>query len=181
MAWPYHFIDLGDEQKLQRRELMDRYALYAQLSALIPILGYQIYRLGVWIYTERLDSKVSFSEDPSSVPLKRQGNKTSGVVVQTWRSVLWWLEDEVAAGCGLIGHWIAASCWTSWLLFLCIHKTGDGKCWSPLFWANSCLFYTSLSLDEGSTKAFVVSFRFHTCLLQIAFFSLMSLEYIFFS
>ena len=132
MARPYHFIDLGDEQKLQRRELMDRYGLYAQLSALIPILGYQIYRLGVWIYTERLDSKVSFSEDPSSVPLKRQGDKTSGVI-QRWRSVLWWLEDEVAPGWGSIIHWIAAGCWTSWLLFLCIHKTGDGKCWSLSF------------------------------------------------
>jgi hypothetical protein len=113
MAWPYYFIDLGDEQKLQRRELLDRYGLYAQLSALIPILGYQLYRLGAWIYTEKLNSKVVFSEDPSPVPSKRRGDKTSGIVVQTWRSVLWWLEDEVAPGWGLIGHWIAASCWTS--------------------------------------------------------------------
>jgi hypothetical protein len=132
MAWPYHFIDLDDEQKLQRRELLDRYGLYAQLSALIPILGYQLYKFGAWIYTEKLCSKVVVSEDPTSVSSKR-GDKTSGVVVQTWRSVLWWLEDEVAPGWGLIGHWIAAGCWTSWLLFLCIHKTGDGKCWIPLY------------------------------------------------
>jgi hypothetical protein len=167
MAWPYHPIDIGDEQKLQRRELLDRYGLYAQLSALIPILGYQLYRLGAWVYTERLKSTISYSEVPSSVSLRRQTHKTSGVIVQTWRLVIWWLEDEVAPGWGLIGHWIAAGCWTSWLLFFCIHQTGDGKCWITLFWANSCVFYTSLSLGEGSTRDFVVSFRFHTCLSTI--------------
>jgi hypothetical protein len=127
MAWPYHLIELGDEQRLQRRELLDRYGLYAQLSALIPILGYQLYRLGAWVYTERLKSKITCSEVPASLSLKRQSHKTSGVV-QTWRSMLWWLEDEVAPGWGLIGNWIAAGCWVSWLFFLCIHKTGDGKC-----------------------------------------------------
>jgi hypothetical protein len=172
MAWPYHLINLGDEQRLHRRELLDQYGLYAQLSALIPILGYQLYRLGVWVYTEKLKSKISWSEAPSPVPLKRQSHKTSGIVVQSWRSVLWWLEDEVAPGWGLIGHWIAASCWISWLLFLCIHKTGDGKCWISLLWANSCPPYTSLPLDEGSTKEYIISLRFHTCISTIQVFLL---------
>jgi hypothetical protein len=126
MDWPYHLLDLSDEQKHERRILLDRYGVYAQLSALVPILVYQLYRLGVWVCSERQRSKVAYSAVPSSPTLKQSRHSTSSAIVRKWRSTVWWLESEIAPGWGLREHWIAAGCWTSWLLFLCTHKTGDG-------------------------------------------------------
>jgi hypothetical protein len=126
MSWPYHIIDLTNPQKHQRRELLDRYGVYAQLSALIPILGYQLYRLGVWVYSERQRSKIAYSAVPTSPALKRNRHTTSGSIVQKLKTARWWLEGEVAPGWGIRGRLVAGGVWTTWLLFLCFHKTGDG-------------------------------------------------------
>jgi hypothetical protein len=131
MGWPYHLVDLSHEQKLQRRELLDRYGVFAQLSALIPILGYQLYRLGVWVYSERQRAKIAYSEVPSSPISKQRRLSTSGTIVRKWRSVQWWLSSEVAPGWGVRGRVLAGGLWTLWLLFLCSHKTGDGR-WSSI-------------------------------------------------
>lgn len=101
--------------------------MYAQLSALIPILGYQLYRLAVWVYSEKQRTKFDYSAIPSSPTSKRERQSSSGAAVRKWRATLWWLEGEVAEGWGERGHWIAAGCWMAWLLFLCVHKTGDGQ------------------------------------------------------
>jgi hypothetical protein len=127
MGWPYHLLDLTHEEKHERRVLLDRYGVYAQLSALIPILAYQLYRLGVWVYSERQRSKTGYSAIPSSPALKRSRTSTSGALVQKWRTTAWWLESEVAPGWGLRGQWVAAACWVSWLLLLCVHRTGEGR------------------------------------------------------
>ena len=126
MAWPYHLVDLSHEQRHDRRITLDRYGVYAQLSAMVPILVYRLYRLGVWVYAERRRSKEAYSAVPSSPNLKRSSQSTSGTIMKGWRSAVWWLEGEVAPGWGLKEHWIAGGFWTAWLLFLCIHKTGDG-------------------------------------------------------
>jgi hypothetical protein len=126
MGWPYHFLDLSHEEKLERRVLLDRYGVYAQLSALVPILAYQLYRLGIWVYSERQRSKAKYSAVLGSPAQKRYNNTTSGTIARKWRIVKWWLGDELASGWGLRGHWIAGGCWTAWLLFLCFHGTGEG-------------------------------------------------------
>jgi hypothetical protein len=128
MAWPYHLLDITKEQKHERRLLLNRYGVFAQLSALVPILAYQLYRLGAWVYSERRRSKANYSAVLNSPGRKRYRHSTSGTIVSKWRVVKWWLEGEIASGWGLKGHWIAAGCWTTWLLFLCVHETGDGKC-----------------------------------------------------
>ena len=134
MAWPYHILDLSTEQKHLRRELLDRYGVYAQLSALIPILAYQLYRLLVWVYSERQRSRRAYFEVPSSPVSKHARRSSSGAATKKWRSMMWWLEGEVAPGWGLRNRWIAGTAWTSWLLFLCIHRTGDGMYSSRLHW-----------------------------------------------
>jgi hypothetical protein len=133
MTWPYHMVELTHEQKHERRLMLDRYGVYAQLSALVPIIFYQLYRLGVWVYSERQRSKVRYSAVPSSPTLKRSRNSTAGGLVKQWRQVAWWLESEVAPGWGLRGQWIATGTWISWLLFLCIHKTGIGTYLNNIF------------------------------------------------
>jgi hypothetical protein len=132
MAWPYHFLDLSEEEKQLRRELLDRYGVYAQLSALVPILAFQLYRLWIWVYSERQRSKVAYSKVPSSPIAKHAKRSSSGVVMKKWRGLVWWLEGEVGKRWGLRGHWIAAGAWTTWLLFLCVHRTGHGM-WSSHF------------------------------------------------
>lgn len=127
MAWPYHInLDLTHDQKVQRRDLLNRYGTYANLSIWIPILAFRLYRLGAWVYSERQRGKIDYSEVPSSPRLKQHRHTTSGTIVRKWRSVRWWLGGEVAPGWGVRGRWIAGGIWTTWLLFLCIHKTGDG-------------------------------------------------------
>jgi hypothetical protein len=128
MAWPYHLLDLTDEQKHERRLLLDQYGVYAQLSAFIPILAYQLYRLAIWVSSERQRSKVNYSAIPSSPTLKRSRASTAGSFARSWRTTIWWLGGEFTQGWPSRGQSIAAGAWTSWLLFLCIHKTGEGTC-----------------------------------------------------
>lgn len=131
MSWPYHFVDLTEEEIISRRILLDRYGVYAQLSALVPVLAFQLYRLGAWLYLQRKRTEVRYTEISSTPgsPLQKQNRlSTPGGLARHWRSALWWLEGEVYPGWGLRGHWIAGMTWASWLLFLAVHKTGVGKC-----------------------------------------------------
>lgn len=125
MGWPYHLLDLTHDEKHLRRLALDRYAVYSQLSALIPILAYQLYRLGGWVYSERQRAKVRYSAIPSSPGLKQSRTSTTGAVVRRWRAFVWWLKGEVAPTWGLRVHWIAGTTWMTWLLFLCVHQTGE--------------------------------------------------------
>ncbi|KAK5105803.1 hypothetical protein LTR62_002145 [Meristemomyces frigidus] len=49
MNWPYHFLDLTQEEKDRRRTLLDTYGSRAQLSVLAPLLALQIYFLVSWL------------------------------------------------------------------------------------------------------------------------------------
>ncbi|KAL2072154.1 hypothetical protein VTL71DRAFT_11497 [Oculimacula yallundae] len=126
MSWPYKIIlDLTDEQKSTRRLLLDRYGVYAQLSALIPILCYQLYRLAIWVLYARQRSKVRYDEVPSSPISKHGRGQRTGMVVRKWRVVKWWLGGEVSEGWGGRGLWVAGVGWGAWLGFLCVRETGD--------------------------------------------------------
>src|SRR4030081_3906677 len=53
MAWPWRFVTLSQEELALRRQLLDRHGAYAQLSAVVPVLAYLSYRLGIWVSSER--------------------------------------------------------------------------------------------------------------------------------
>lgn len=128
MDWPYHLVDLSPEQRHERRIIIDRYGVYAQLSTLVPILAYQLYRLATWVYAARQRQKdAQYDAVPSSPRLKHAKLARTHGLISGLRSLLWWAEGEAAEGWGERGHWIAGGAWMSWLLFLCVHKTGDGK------------------------------------------------------
>jgi hypothetical protein len=136
MGWPYQiFVDLSEEEKHQRRELLDRYGAYAQLSALVPVFVYQLYRLARWVSSERRRAQPGYAAVPGSPLSKKSRSSPQGALSRRWRSFLWWVDGELAPGWGIKGHWIAALSWFSWLLFLSVHKTGVGK----LMYMNSCL------------------------------------------
>ncbi|PBP19733.1 hypothetical protein BUE80_DR009470 [Diplocarpon rosae] len=123
MAWPYHLVTLTEDQLHNRRLLLDRYGVCAQLSAIVPIFIYQFYRLAVWISLARRRS--TYSALPSSPDRKQVRASKEGGWVSQWRRAKWWLEGEVAESWGLRGHWVVGGIWTTWLLLLCVKDTGD--------------------------------------------------------
>jgi hypothetical protein len=126
MDWPYHLLDLSSEQKHQRRVLLDRYGVYAQLSTLLPVLAYQLYRLARWVNVARRRQEAAYDAVPSSPRLKHAKLKRTDNLLKRWRSIVWWLDAEVVEGWGTRGHCITGGLWGAWLLFLCMHRTGEG-------------------------------------------------------
>ena len=129
MAWPWRFVTLSEEELTLRRQLLDRHGAYAQLSAAVPVLVYLLYRLGVWVLSQRRRVDPGYQALPSrtgSVPRKGRKFSSVGALKSQWRLVSWWLDGQAFVGWGTRGHWIAGVSWTSWLLFLSVHQTGDG-------------------------------------------------------
>lgn len=126
MDWPYHLIDLNEQERNLRRVLLDRYGAYAQLSALVPVFVYQLYRLARWVSSERQRVKPGYALVPGSPASKKYKSSPQGALSRKLGAILWWLEGDVVQGWGLRLHWIAGIAWASWLLFLCAAQTGDG-------------------------------------------------------
>ena len=126
MDWPWVIRDLTETEKAHRRILLDRYGLCAQLSALIPIAAYWLFRLGVWVFHERQRAKPAYSAVPGSPVVKQLKTTKAGRIAKTWRSFVWWLGGENLFGYGKRIHLLAGLAWTAWLLFLSVHRTGDG-------------------------------------------------------
>lgn len=127
MAWPYHFVDLSDTQKLERRVLLDRYGIYAQLSAFIPVMAYQLFRLGRWVYSERRRTDVDYAAVPTSPGLKKSRHSHLSPLARQWRKVSWWFGEDLIRGWGTRGDWLVAVCYATWLGFLSFRETGDGR------------------------------------------------------
>lgn len=126
MQWPYHLVDLSSSQKHERRVLLNRYGVYAQLSPLVPILVYRLYRLAVWVYLERRRAKAPYDAVPSSPRLKHAKLARSGALRRRWRSAVWWLDGEVREGWGERRLWVLGMIWALWMGVLCVRETGDG-------------------------------------------------------
>lgn len=126
MGWPYHSLDLTHEEILIRRHLLDQYGSYAQLSALVPVLAYQLYRLAIWASSGRQRLEPEYSAVPSSPSLKNDRLRASGTFSAILRQTKWWLESEVVKGWGTRGYWLSGLCWMAWLMFLSVHRTGEG-------------------------------------------------------
>ena len=130
MGWPYHFVDLTDAQKHQRRLLLDRYAVIAQVSVLLPLLVLQARLLSFWI--NRNIRQTASNEAPSSPYLKsaqRQGGFSLRSLRTSYRRWYWWASEPLSLfgdHLGSRGEVLGAAVWTVWLLVLCFLQTGDG-------------------------------------------------------
>lgn len=121
MDWPYQFLDLSRAEKHARRQSLDKYALYAQLSALIPI-GL------IWLYQTLNKSssrqKRNYTAIPSSDPDSFNTPKQSN----SWSKLRWWLGEDVVAFGEVLGQrdqWVGGLIWAFWLLVLCVAGTGN--------------------------------------------------------
>jgi hypothetical protein len=127
MPWPWRFVHLSSDEKDHRRRLLDQYAVYSQLSVLVPVLSYQVYRLIAWALSKKGRAHVAYTalgQSPVGIEPARGWSRTAA---RRWRSTVWWLSGEISPNLGVRGRWIAGVAWISWLLFLCVNQTGDGK------------------------------------------------------
>jgi hypothetical protein len=137
MGWPYQFITLTTEEKHVRSATLARYAGLAQLSAVLPIVLFLLYRLASWA-RKAVDGGRggSYGAVPNSPSLKSQRQTAWGV----WRirigQLKWWLRGDVyifGQLCGQRDQFLFGSLWAAWLLVLCVVETGHGKPPPPIY------------------------------------------------
>lgn len=131
MGWPYQFISLSAEERHARREVLDRYATYAQLSALLPVAVYLVFRLASWAKTTLAANRDgSYAAVPNSPGLKVQRQTVWGAWSTRLRKLRWWLGDDVylfGRRYGQRDQLLFGSLWAAWLLVLCVVDTGNGN------------------------------------------------------
>lgn len=125
MGFPYHFVNLNDEQNLHRRQLLDGYGQFAQFSILLLPLIYQLC-LGVRLLVLRVWSAspqaVKAHQSPVISSFKQP---TRSYVTILLARVRWCLDGEVLEGWNTRQEWLIAGLWTTWLLVLVFKNTGD--------------------------------------------------------
>lgn len=129
MGYPYHFISLSPSQETRRRELLNSYGQFAQLSILLLPLLYQL-SLGFRLLLSRLWRGKGYGvvkgHQSPVVPGSKGGNgERAGVGL--WARLRWVMDEEIGEGWGTRGLWLAAGVWGSWLVLLAVKDTGDGE------------------------------------------------------
>lgn len=127
MGWWYHIVNLEPDAKADRRKLLNQYGLYSQLSVLIPILAYQIYRLVLWLWArnQRPNAEYSAVAEPP-VALRQKDSYFPGLSTR-WKAAQWWLDGELTPYLGSRKRWVVGGTWSLWMLILCFSQTGHGK------------------------------------------------------
>ena len=125
MGFPYHFVALNDEQNLRRRQLLDGYGQFAQLSILLLPLIYQLC-LGMRLLISRIwSSNLQAAKDHRSPVVSSFKQPTSGYVTNLLAQVRWFLDGELFEGWNTRQEWLVAGLWAMWLLVLVFKDTGD--------------------------------------------------------
>lgn len=106
MGWPhYRFIDLSPAEKQVRRQTLDGYALYAQLSALLPVAAVLLFRLAkCWVIASRGPPRADYVPVPSSPVFKVRRRSRFGVWRARFRRARWWLGEDVAVAGFILGQ-----------------------------------------------------------------------------
>lgn len=128
MDWPWRIIALDEAQKTARRQSLDRHAAYAQLSALVPIALFLLYRFMSWVVKRLTPQRGFYSAVPGSPTLKRARRSTTGSLASLLRRFAWWFSDDVVflgKTWGQRDQIIIGIIWTVWLMFLCVVDTGN--------------------------------------------------------
>ncbi|KAM0794222.1 ferric reductase like transmembrane component-domain-containing protein [Usnea florida] len=126
MGFPYHFVSLTDEQNSHRRQLLDGYGQFAQLSVLLLPLVYQIC-LGTRLLISRIwpfKPSQAVKEHQSPV-VSRFKQPATGYSTNVLARVRWFLDEEVREGWNTRQEWLITGLWAIWLLVLVFRDTGD--------------------------------------------------------
>ena len=126
MGFPYHFVDLNEEQDQRRRYLLDSYGQFAQLSVLLLPLIYQL-SFGIRLLLSRTQRRAGYQQvkEHQSPRIARFNGTKTPVPKWSWQGFNWWMGDEVAQGWGARKEWAITFSWAAWLLLLIVKDTGD--------------------------------------------------------
>lgn len=127
MGFSYHFVRLDPAQQAHRRQLLDNYGQFAQISALIPLLSFQFifatrFLLRKWNGYGRKPVKVHQSPRLPVFPKPHLHTNSSFAARLRWA-----LDEEISRDWGTRLEWLIGAVWTVWLLFLTVKDTGDGR------------------------------------------------------
>lgn len=127
MQFPYHFVALDGEQELRRRQFLDRYGQFAQLSILLLPLIYQSSH-GLRLLVRRFSGQRGYQpvKQHQSPIVSRFKSPAKTLPSDIWARVRWALDEEFVDGWGTRLEWLIATLWTGWLLVLVVKNTGDG-------------------------------------------------------
>jgi len=120
----WHFLDLTQDQKHERRILLDRYGAIAQASVLVPLVLLQLYFGLCWLHDR---SKRNQDLDQKSARIQSNVLLRAITLIRQWT---WWAGESVEIfgyHVSIRGELVAAISWTAWLILLCVLQTGDGK------------------------------------------------------
>ncbi len=129
MGWPYDFTVLPEADRHLRRQTLDRYAGYAQLSALLPVVLFLLFRTTTWAIRAAKAQRGSYDAIPNSPSLKFRRLSSAGTWVTHARQLQWWLGDDIVLfgqTWGQRDQWIGGALWGIWLALLCVLGTGSG-------------------------------------------------------
>lgn len=135
MGFLYHFVRLDTAQEAHRRQLLDSYGQFAQISALIPLLSFQLIFVIRFLqrkwkeYGRRKPTKKVHQSPRLSVFPKHNRLTTFSFAAARVR---WALGEEVARNWGTRLEWLIGAGWTVWLILLTVRDTGDGACVSSM-------------------------------------------------
>ena len=125
MGFPYHFVSLNNEQDLRRRQLLDGYGQFAQLSILLLPLIYQLC-LGIRLLISRIwTSNTQALKEHQSPVVSSFKKPTRGYPTNLLARIRWFLDGELLEGWNTRQEWLIAGLWTMWLLVLVFKDTGD--------------------------------------------------------
>lgn len=130
MSWPWRFVDLNDAQKLARRQTLDRYAGYAQISAFGPIVLVFVYRLAFWAVKTFDSKRPVYTAVPESPARKIRRQSGLGAWEDRYRKLQWWLGGDVVLlgqSWGRRDEWVFGLAWGWWMVVLSVLQTGDGE------------------------------------------------------
>lgn len=131
MSWPWQFVDvLSDAEKAQRRQTLNRFAGYAQISAFGPVFLVLVYRLALWAIKTFDARRAVYSAVPESPIRKKRRQSGLGAWEARYRLFQWWLGDDVVffgQQWGRRDEWVFGLVWGAWMLTLSVLETGHGE------------------------------------------------------
>jgi len=136
MTFGYKFINLNDEQKKSRRELLEYYPFVAQVSVLLVFVLLQFGFFLSWLSKRGLDY-----ERPRSPSIRKREDGTWTWLRKSQQGcdrMAWWLRRPLIANWGSRGEWLVGGSWAAWLLFLCVVNTGNGESCSWIIRTSEC-------------------------------------------
>lgn len=150
MSLPYRFVSLNDEQNQRRRQLLDGYGHFAQLSILLVPLIYQL-GLGVHLLFGRLYRLRDYKpvKDHQSPVVSRFKQPSAANSRLSLRRLCWALDEEVASGWGTRKEWLIAIWWGAWLFVLAVKETGNGT------YTGKCLLVQVFFVCKAETHGYI--------------------------